>query len=161
MFNPIRSVLPAIAALMVVGVILNTPIASGTVAGGRGRARAARTLSVHDLAKTHLVNASGDTLIEEGRAFGSLPGSARVTLSFNGSTTTSRFTFHLSGGSISGRGRAKLHSGNGHYESFGGTATIIGGTGRYAHISGNGGFYGVLDRSNSNAEVQVTGNLHM
>jgi hypothetical protein len=161
MFNPIRSVLPAIAALSVVGVILDTPVAAGSGAGGSGQARAARTLSVHDLAKTHLVNASGDTLIEEGRAFGSLPGSARVTLSFNGSTTTSRFTFHLSGGSISGRGRAKLHSGNGHYESFGGTATIIGGTGRYAHISGNGGFYGVLDRSNSNAEVQVTGNLHM
>jgi len=161
--HSIRSAICALAAM----IVLAAALGSGTAAGlARGEARQPRAISsrilvVRDAAKMHLLNANGNTWIEEGRATGTLPGTAHVTLSFNGSTTTSNFTFHLSGGSISGHGRAKIHSGNGRYESFGGSATIIGGTGRYVHISGKGGFYGVVDRTNSNAEVQVIGNLHM
>lgn len=163
MFNTVRGFIPAVAAVALVAGIVDGPIAAG-LARGEARqptAAAAKILSVRDAAKMHLLNANGNTWIEEGRATGTLVGTAHVTLSFNGSTTTSNFTFHLRAGAISGHGRAKLHSGNGRYESFGGTATIIGGTGKYAHISGTGGFYGVIDRTNSNAEVQVIGNLHM
>jgi hypothetical protein len=163
MLEAIRLLAPAIAVAAVVSGALDGPIVAGVARGELSRPSAvgARILVVRDAAKMHLLNANGNTWIEEGRATGTLVGTARVTLSFNGSTTTSSFTFHLSGGSISGRGKAKIHSGNGRYESFGGSSTIVGGTGRYAHISGKGGFYGVLDRSNSNAEVQVIGNLHM
>ncbi len=159
----IRRSAPAIVLAALVGGAGDGGVAAGLARGEsrQSSAVAARILVVRDAAKMHLLNANGNTLTEEGRATGTLVGTARATLSFNGSTTTSSFTFHLSGGSISGRGRAKLHSGNGRYESFGGSATITGGTGRYAHISGKGGFFGVLDRSNSNAEVQVIGNLHM
>lgn len=161
-----HSSVPGLALAIVVAVgacVVDGGIAAGLARGESQQpsAATARILMVRDAAKMHLLNANGNTWIEEGRATGTLVGSARVTLSFNGSTVTSSFTFHLSGGSISGHGRAKLHSGNGRYESFGGSATNIGGTGRYAHISGKGGFYGVLDRSNYNAEVQVIGNLHM
>ncbi len=157
-----RRALASTLAMVIGAAILavDPSIADGVVRGAP-RAAKARMLTVHDVAKMHLVNADGNTLIEEGRAYGNLPGTARVTLSFNGSTVTSRFTFHLAGGAISGRGRASLHSGSGHFESFGGSAAIAGGTGRYAHISGNGGFYGVFDRSNSNAEVQVIGKLRL
>jgi hypothetical protein len=163
MFKTVRGLVPAVAAVALVVGMVNGPITAGFARGERRQptAAAARILSVRDAAKMHLLNANGNTLIEEGRATGTLLGTAHVTLSFNGSTTTSNFTFHLRAGSISGHGRAKLHSGNGRYESFGGTATIIGGTGKYGHISGTGGFYGVIDRTNSNAEVQVIGNLHM
>ncbi len=160
----LRSLVPTLA---IVAAATTSAVCAQIAAGSpRGAphgatARTGRMLSVHDVAKLHLVNADGNTLIEEGRAYGNLPGTARVTLSFNGSTVTSRFTFHLAGGAISGRGRASLHSGSGHFESFGGSAAIAGGTGRYAHISGNGGFYGVFDRSNSNAEVQVIGKLRL
>jgi hypothetical protein len=161
-FDRVRGLAPALAVTGA-AILTSTTVAAGAARRGSTRpaATAARMLMVHDVAKLRLVNANGNTLIEEGRAYGNLPGTARATLSFNGATVTSRFTFHLSGGAISGRGRASLHSGSGHYESFGGSATISGGTGRYAHISGGGGFYGVFDRSNSNAEVQVIGKLHL
>ncbi len=161
--NKTRMFAAAVAVAAVAGGALDGGIAAGLARGESRQPSAvtARILVVRDAAKMHLLNANGNTLTEEGRATGTLVGTAHATLSFNGSTTTSSFTFHLGGGSISGHGSAKLHSGNGRYESFGGTATIVGGTGRYAHISGKGGFYGVLDRNNSNAEVQVIGNLHM
>jgi hypothetical protein len=163
MRSTIHRLAPAIVAVAVLGGVVDAGSAAGVVRARQRQPSAvsARILNVRDAAKMHLLNANGNTLIEEGRATGTLVGTARATLSFNGSTTTSSFTFHLSGGSISGRGKAKLHSGNGRYESFGGSATIVGGTGRYAHISGNGGFYGVIDRTNSNAEVQIIGKLHM
>ncbi len=159
----IRRLAPVLAALAAAVGVLGGPLVAG-VALGEARqpsARGARILVVRDAAKMHLLNANGNTLTEEGRASGTLPGSARATLSFNGSVTTSNFTFHLKDGSITGRGKARLHSGNGRYESFGGSATIVSGTGRYGHISGAGGFYGVIDRTTSNAEVQVIGKLHM
>jgi hypothetical protein len=124
------------------------------------RAHAAATLNVNDRAKLHVVGGNDNTLIEEGSATGTLPGTARVTLDIGATTATSNFTFRLSVGSISGHGTAKIHEGS-QYESFGGTATIRHGTGRYAHISGSGGFYGVLNRRNDNAEVQVIGKLHL
>ncbi|HEX5852977.1 MAG TPA: hypothetical protein VFY36_07790 [Solirubrobacteraceae bacterium] len=163
-FDTLRGV-AAIAAAAAAAMPAGADAADGVARDRPSRpqtvAVAARMLMVHDVGKLHLLSADGNTLIEEGRAYGTLPGRAHVTLSFNGATITSTFTFYLKGGSISGRARAKLHSGSGHFESFGGSAAIKVGTGRYAHISGKGGFYGVFDRSNSNAEVQVIGKLHL
>jgi hypothetical protein len=137
-------------------------LAAPAVSDGQGRLRAteAATLNVRDAGKLHLISANGNTWIEEGRAYGTLPGTARVILYIGSTTATYSFTLHLAGGSISGRGSGKIHSGNGRYESFGGSAGIKSGTGRYIRISGKGGFYGVIDRGNDNAEVQVIGKLH-
>jgi hypothetical protein len=123
------------------------------------RASAARTESVRDNAHLRFVSANGNTLLEVGTVSGTLPGSARVTLDIGASTATSSFTFHISEGSITGYGTAKLHPGSGSYDSFGGAAAIHSGTGRYAHVSGTGDIYGVLNRANDNAEVQVIGTL--
>lgn len=124
-------------------------------------AQQAATVSVKDVAKLHLVGGSGNTLIEEGHATGTLPGSARVALDVGTATVTSSFTIHLSSGSISGRGAGQLHPGkSGRYDSFGGSVSISDGSGHYAHALGTGGFYGVIDRSDYNAEVQVIGQLH-
>jgi hypothetical protein len=153
----------AVSVLTAVAITANAALVFGDANGAPGPTGAivAATLNVRDAAKLHLLSADGNTWVEEGRANGTLPGTARVKLYFNAATTTYSFTLHLSGGSISGRGTAKLHSGNGRYESFGGAAGITGGTGRYAHISGKGGFYGVLDRVSSNAEIQVIGKLRL
>jgi hypothetical protein len=160
--NTIHRLLLVVAVLTVVGIMAGSGLADSIARDGRGGTRAveAATLNVRDAGKLHFLSADGNIWIEEGRATGTLPGTARVKFYINATTTTYSFTLHLGGGSISGRGTAKLHSGNGRYESFGGSATITGGTGRYAHISGKGGFYGVLDRGNDNAEVQVIGKLH-
>jgi hypothetical protein len=123
-------------------------------------ARTARTLTVNDTGHLELLHASGEILIEEGPVSGTLPGSAKVRLKVG---TTVRATFTIKpngGGSIIGTGRAALHS-SGRYSSFGGTLTVTGGTGRYAHAHGSGKLYGVIERKSDNLTVQTReGTLH-
>jgi hypothetical protein len=86
-----------------------------------------------------------------------LPGSMRVRLDL-GTTFTGTFTIHASGGSIEGHGSATPH-GSGTYESFSGTLTVTGGSGRYAHAHGHGGLYGTFDRDNYALVIKTTGSL--
>lgn len=120
-------------------------------------ARAARVLNATDTAHLHYVSASGSLLFDEGKASGALPGSMRVHLDL-GTTFTGSFTIYTSGGSIKGHGSATPH-GSGAYESFAGTLTVIGGTGRYARARGHGNLYGTFDRSNYALVIKTTGSL--
>jgi hypothetical protein len=108
-------------------------------------------------AHLHYVDARGSYLIEEGQASGPLAGIVkarlRVTADISGS-----FTFYPRGGSISGRGVAALHE-SGAYASFGGTVSVLGGTGLYAHAHGKGKLYGVYDRKTLGVTIQTTGSL--
>jgi hypothetical protein len=119
----------------------------------------ARTQSVKDEARMHLVTADGNTLIEEGKVTGNLPGSAHVSLDIGTTTATCKFTLYLNGGSITGQGVARLNTSSDTYFSFGGSASIQHGSGHYANISGKGDIYGVLNRENNHAEVQLIGTL--
>jgi hypothetical protein len=122
-----------------------------------GRAHAARVLKATDTAHLHYVSSSGSLLLDEGKATGTLPGSMRVRLNL-GTTFTGTFTIYASGGSIEGHGSATPH-GSGTYESFSGTLTVTGGSGRYAHAHGRGGLYGTFDRDNYALVIQTTGSL--
>jgi hypothetical protein len=108
-------------------------------------------------AHLHYVDARGSYLIEEGQASGPLAGIVkarlRVTANISGS-----FTFYPRGGSISGRGVGTLHE-SGTYASFGGTVTVLGGMGIYAHAHGEGKLYGVYDRKTLGVTIQTTGTL--
>ena len=73
-----------------------------------------------------------------------------------GSTFTGSFTIHTHGGSIEGRGRATQH-GQGRYQSFSGTITLTGGTGRYSHAHVTAGLYGTFDRRTYALVIQTTG----
>jgi hypothetical protein len=136
-------------AVAVVVALLSA--ASPAVAGPAHSERL--TLSAH----LHYVDARGSYLIEEGQASGPLAGVVkarlRVTASISGS-----FTFYPRGGSISGRGVGTLHE-SGTYASFGGTVTVLGGTGLYSHAHGGGGLYGVYDRATLGVTLQTTGSL--
>jgi hypothetical protein len=121
------------------------------------RAHAAHVLKATDTAHLHYVSSSGSLLLDEGKATGTLPGSMRVHLNL-GTTFTGTFTIHASGGSIEGHGSAAPH-GSGTYESFSGTLTVTGGTGRYAHARGHGGLYGTFDRDNYALVIETTGSL--
>jgi hypothetical protein len=96
-------------------------------------------------------------LLEEGSASGPLGGLVkariRVTADISGS-----FTFYPRGGSITGRGSGVMHE-SGVYASFGGSVTVLGGTGVYAHAHGSGGLYGVYDRKTLDVTIQTTGTL--
>jgi hypothetical protein len=108
-------------------------------------------------ARLHYVNARGSYLIEEGRASGPLAGIVRAKIKITADISGS-FTFYPWGGSIRGQGFGKLHE-SGIYASFGGTVTVLGGTGRYAHAHGGGGLYGVYNRKTLGVEIQTTGTL--
>jgi hypothetical protein len=124
-------------------------------------ARSARVISVRDSSELHLVRAIGETLLEEGKTTGTLPGTVRTRIDLNAGagTATSRFTFYLTGGSLTGRASGVANSGQGGWESFAGTMWLDRGTGRYAHASGSGKMYGALYRRNDRLKVQAIGRL--
>lgn len=114
-----------------------------------------RTLSGTATAHLHLVKAEGSQLLEEGSVSGTLTGSARAKLHI-GATFTANFTIHTHAGAITGSGLARPH-GSGRYQSFSGSFLATAGTGRYAHISGRAGLYGVFDRRTDSVVIQTSG----
>jgi hypothetical protein len=126
------------------------------------RGRAAHTIAVNDTGRLHVANpnSASETLIEEGRATGSLPGSVRASLTIGTSTVRVGFTIYLHGGTITGHGITSFNAGKGEYASFGGSISVSHGGGRYAHASGTGRVYGSINRNTDNATVQVIGQLH-
>ncbi|HVR06208.1 MAG TPA: hypothetical protein VMS02_09205 [Solirubrobacteraceae bacterium] len=122
-------------------------------------AAAAHTLDAADEAHLHVINASGSLLIEEGQAKGGLPGTVRVSFRVGANVSGSFMLYPHGGGLIVGRAEGTLRS-TGAYASFGGTLTITGGSGRYAHAHGKGGLYGTVNRRNDALVVQTTGKLY-
>jgi hypothetical protein len=123
-----------------------------------GTALAAHALRATDTAHLRYISASGSLLVEQGRASGTLPGSMRVHFDV-GPVFTGSFTIYAGGGSISGHGSATPH-GSGVYESFAGSLTVTGGSGRYAHAHGQAKLYGTFDRNSYALLVQTVGTLH-
>jgi len=136
---------------------LATGFAAGYAVSGQPAAHAARTLRSTDTARLHYVSASGSELFEKGSATGTLPGSMSAHVNV-GATLSGTFTIYTRGGSITGHGSATPH-GSGVYESFAGTVTVTGGTGRFAHAHGHTGLYGTFDRDNYALVIQTTGTL--
>jgi hypothetical protein len=126
----------------------------------RANAHAARVLSVRDEGHLHYVESSGDLIIDEGHATGSLPGWVKVRFLYNGEPTVgARFTITGSHGSISARGTARLSNPTSASPSFHGTMSITGGSGRYAHVHGGGQLFGVYYRRSYGLTVQAIGTL--
>lgn len=152
--------LAAAAALTATAGAAATPVraAQGGATPGNA-AHTARALNITDTAHLRFVReTAGSVLIDEGKAAGGLPGTVKVGFEVN-ATVKASFTLSTRHGSLIGSGVAKPHSSGNDYSSFAGTLTITHGTGRYAHAHGQGGFYGVIDRSNDAVTVQTTGTL--
>jgi hypothetical protein len=147
----------------IVGILLLASLhAAASAAPPRGdvraaRAHAARALRATDTATLRYIKSSGTILLEEGTATGSLPGTMRAHCDL-GAILSASFTIYTHGGTIKGHGTATPH-GSGIYESFGGTLTVDGGTGRYAHARGHAGLYGTFNRRTYALVVQTTGAL--
>ena len=120
---------------------------------------AARVQSITDTASLHLTTADGNTLFEQGRASGNLPGTVEVAMTLGDRTASSTFTIHTTGGTIAGRGNGKLTPGHAGYDSFGGTCAVTHGSGRFRGASGACGLYGSIYRVEDPMRLQVTGKL--
>ncbi len=154
-FNPKRCT-PVLAIELAVLVTLCMPAASD--AAGSAIAHSARVLKARDTAHLHYVHTSGSLLIDEGSASGTLPGRMRANVNV-GATLSGTFTMYLHGGTITGHGSATPH-GSGRYESYSGSLTVTGGTGKYRHAHGHAGLYGSFDRESYALVVQTTGTLN-
>jgi hypothetical protein len=124
----------------------------------RHPARAARSINGTVTAHLHLVKPNGTELYEKGRVTGSLPGSMQAVLD-TGKVLKGSFTIHTHGGSIRGRGTGTPR-GLGRYQSFSGTITITGGSGRYRHARGRAHLYGTFDRRTYAVVIQTTGRFN-
>jgi hypothetical protein len=131
----------------------------GGLASSVPTARAAHVLNVKDEGHLHMVSGSeGSTLVEEGVATGTLPGTVKVRFNI-GAVITASFTIYArGGGSITGHGSGQLHT-TGTYSTFGGSLSVTHGTGRFARAHGTGGLYGSLDRRTYALVVQTLGKL--
>ena len=145
-----------VALLAMVGSAAPYALASRTASGPQAR-YAARTLKATDTAHLRYVSAAGSLLSEEGSASGTLPGKMRASVNV-GASITGNFTIYTKGGTIKGRGTATPH-GSGSVESFAGSVTVIGGTGRFAHARGKTGLYGTFNRNTYALTIQTTGTL--
>ena len=140
----------AAIAMVSVGAVIDAD--AGAAAGGR-------TLTVDDTAAVHLVSRNAYVRVQAGRATGTLPGSATITVDQSGSGLRGTETFHVHGGTIALRGSGSYRIGEGVYASFSGTAVVLGGTGTYAHATGSGTLYGSENRFTHSATVQVLGTI--
>jgi hypothetical protein len=124
-------------------------------------ARAAKMVSVRDKSELHLVRADGETLMEEGSATGTLPGTVKIRLNIDaaGGTARASFTLYLHDGTLSGQSSGRANGGHGGWESFNGTMRLTHGTRRYAHASGSGNMYGAIFRRTDKLIVQEYGRL--
>jgi hypothetical protein len=148
------------AALLAILAIEGTSLTGAAVSSAarhQTTAYAARSLNITDTAHLELIRPEGSELYEEGPVTGSLPGSMRAQLD-TGSVFSGSFTIHTHGGSITGHGGAAPH-GSGRYQSFGGSFTVTSGTGRYNHVKGRAGLYGLFDRRTDSVVIQTTGKL--
>jgi hypothetical protein len=115
------------------------------------------TLTGTATTRLHLVKAEGSELIEAGPVSGILLGSASAKLR-TGALFEGNFSIHTPSGNIQGTGTATPHS-SGRYQSFAGSFLAVGGSGRYARITGKAKLYGVFDRRTDSVVIQTVGSL--
>lgn len=147
------------ACAMTVAVIATGLAAQVSRAAGSPTAREAGKVYLVENAQLHLAhnNEYESTLGERGQATGTFDAAVTAALALVPSHVTATFAIYPHGGSIKGTAHANYIV-KGSVGYFGGTLTIIGGTGTYRHASGtNVGFSGTIDRQNFSMSIKVHG----
>jgi hypothetical protein len=76
-----------------------------------------------------------------------------------GATFSGTLVFSTQKGQIDASGSAQPRRGQGPIETFAGTAHITGGSGRYGHARGGGGFSGSFNRRTYVVVLQTSGSF--
>jgi hypothetical protein len=151
--------------VVALGLIVSAPgcwlVAGAAATASRGESpRGASSMKVVEHVSLKLVKRRGSTKFEHsGRATGTVAGSVRSVTTLSHSValrgtvtiTTKRGKLRLQ---VDGRARSlELRT------RFTGSATIAGGSGRYAHAHGRGTFEGVVNRSTWAATIDAAGSF--
>ncbi len=150
--------LTSLAAASVALVIALPPAALGGTRADVSSASNARTISVSETGRLHLVHKHGFTLEEQGSASGTFSGTIYVRLTaISTSRVTAELSIHARDGWISGQASASYRNGR-TVATFSGSMSLGHGTGSYAHAHGSGlSFSGTIQRSNSAITVHASG----
>jgi hypothetical protein len=148
----------AIACLVGVGPASSTVVPSRRAVHHSPIATSARTLNLVETGSLHLVSHHREVLTEKGSGSGTLSGSIMVRLTLSYSEAAVSYTAYPPGGTIVGHGEGSIYA-QGHTARFNGTASITGGTGKYAHASGNVKLTGTLQRKTYAFTVRVEGKM--
>lgn len=121
---------------------------------------AARELTLYESGNLHLVSHNHEQIVETGHGTGTLSGSITVRMTLAFSHASISFTAYPShGGTVVGHGEGTIYAG-GKNAHFTGSATITGGSGKYAHASGqNIHLEGTLQRHTFALYVKVKGKM--
>lgn len=120
----------------------------------------ARTISLRETGRLHLLNKHGFTLNEQGPASGTASGTLYVRLQIvSTSHVTAEVSFSQHGGTISGKASASYHRGHSS-ASFSGFMSITHGTGSYDNAHGSHlSFTGTIQRSDDAIDTSVVGSV--
>jgi hypothetical protein len=147
---------------LMLGVTSALALGPAAVAGDAVAAPAseARTISLRESGRLHLLNKHGFTLNEQGPASGTAAGTLYVRLQIvSTSRVTAEVSFSQHGGTISGKASASYHRGHSS-ASFSGFLSITHGTGSYANAHGSHlSFTGTIQRSNDAIDTSVVGTV--
>jgi hypothetical protein len=157
------SLVGSIASLGAISGVASSGADVSRQAHGSSVATAARVVALHLTTNLHLVGRPGHVAYAKGTVSGTFSGTTSVRYTAIGSTGgEATFTMYpSSGGSMTGRSVTHGHA-VGPTAYFTGTATITGGTGRWAHAHGTGlSFSGSLDRQNYHSTSVTSGNIRV
>jgi hypothetical protein len=121
-------------------------------------ARTARTVPAIEHVTLTLVKKTGTKFQHKGRATGTVAGSVTSQITLTSLSIAGTVTVRAKGGTLQLKVRGTARSG-GLRSKFDGTATMAGGTGRYAGARGKGTFTGVVNRRTWAATIDAHGSL--
>lgn len=158
---PLRLTAGRVFVLALLACAATAVIAVGATDSARGQdaasAHAARMTYLREYASLRVTKEGGSSISERGQGWGTFRGSITAFLTIHPEHVNATFTIYPKGGSVTGRASASyiVRGSTGYY---GGTLTIIKGTGIYRHASGsNLGISGTISRQTFALSVKAHG----
>ena len=144
---------------MAAGVLGTALWAAGPAAAPASpTAHATGKLSATEHVSLTLVEKTGTSFRHKGRATGTIAGSVTSKIALTSLSISGTMVVHAHGGTLRMKVSGTARSG-GLRSKFDGSATMTGGTGRYARARGKGTFTGVVNRRTWAATLDAHGSL--
>ncbi len=152
---------PAILAGLATQITLMIAAPAIAVSAPAGASAQAKTTFLTENGRLEFIREIGSALYERGNATGTYNVPMTTLLTRHPNYVTAIVTIYPHGGSITGSSKANYIVRN-ETGYFGGTLTIIRGTGTYKHVSGKAlGISGTINRNTYNMTVKAHGDIKL